>query len=234
VPIELPPLASIKVRLLSPGEAELMEETAGLRDQLTDPDQAVYLAGLRRKAARYPKDPFALQLLADAEYAAEQYPASRAAVDALLALQPENGAAKVRKAMLLLHEAEDLQGKPLKDSISEARRLIVSANRAAPEDAPPLVAFYRSYLISGDRPTPSAVEGLMQAVSTVPQDEGARMMLVSELARQGRLPEAIAYLQPLAFDPHASPGQRQAMVRLGELREALARKAAPAPAKPAS
>jgi hypothetical protein len=71
------------------------------------------------------------------------------------------------------------------------------------------------------RPPQNAVDGLMQAVSTVPQDQRARMMLVGELANEGKLAEAIYYLGPLAYDPHGGRGENSALALINELKQRL-------------
>src|SRR3954471_17113476 len=99
VPITLPGRDSIKVRPLSAGEADLMPETAAFEENLSKEAMAAYLAELKAKAARYPDDPYALRLLADAEYAAEDYAGATATVDKLLRVAPDSVPGRVRKAM---------------------------------------------------------------------------------------------------------------------------------------
>jgi cytochrome c-type biogenesis protein CcmH/NrfG len=223
-PIEVakPPRDSISLRPLGTSEAALMEETAAFRDSLKEDRRAAYLADLRAKTARFPTDPYALQLLADAEYAAEDFPASRATVDRLLAIAPQNVHALTRKATILLREAEDLQGAALDAKVNEARKLIVAANRRDADDPQTLIAFYESYRVSGERPPAVAVEGLKQAVGTVPQDFRPRMMLANQLANEGKYQEAIFYLGPIAYDPHSSEGQQAALAFIKRLRERAA------------
>lgn len=230
VPIELPKPETIKVRVLSPGEADLMEETASFDGDLPKDQMAAFLARLRAKVAHYPSDPYALRLLADAEYAAEDYAASGATVDRLLAVAPDSVPGRVRKAMLLLGQAEKLEDAARQAKVVEARRLIVAANRASPDDPQPLVAYYRSFLSAGERPPQQAVEGLKQAVGTVPADQGPRMMLVDQLVGDGKLADAIYYLGPIAYDPHGGSGQASALQLIDQLKQRL--KTATASAKP--
>jgi tetratricopeptide (TPR) repeat protein len=230
VPVTLPAKDAIRMRVLSPGEADVIPETAAFDQYLGKEQMTAYLAGLQAKAARYPADPYVLGLLADADYAAEDYAAAAATVDRLLAIAPDSVSGRVRKGMLLLHQAEDLDGAARQAKVSEARRLIVAANQAALDDPRPLVAYYRSYVVAGERPPKQAVEGLMQAVSTVPQDPGPRMMLVGEMVNENKLAEAIYYLGPVAYDPHGGRGENSALSLIRELKQRLAH---PAPAKPA-
>jgi predicted Zn-dependent protease len=222
VPIELPAREAIRIRALSPGEADLMQETAGLSYGFSKEEMAAYLAGLARKVERYPSDPYGLQLLADAEYQAEDYPASRKAVDRLLAVAPQSLSGRVRKAMILLNDAESLDGTQRRAKVAEARTLIVAANQSSVNDPQPLIAYYRSFVTAGERPTAQAITGLAQAVETVPADEGPRMMLVNQLVNDGRLADAVYYLQPVAYDPHRGKGRNQALEMLESLKQRLA------------
>ncbi|MFL6856573.1 MAG: hypothetical protein ACJ8EB_01550 [Allosphingosinicella sp.] len=124
--------------------------------------------------------------------------------------------------MVLLHVAEGLEGAARQAKVAEARKLIVAANKAAPEDPAPLVAYYRSYVAAGERAPAQAVDGLRQAVSTLPQDPTPRMLLVSELVAEGKLAEAIYYLGPIAYDPHRGTGENSALDLINELKQKLA------------
>lgn len=222
VPVTLPARETIRLRSLSPGEAELMPETAAFSEYLGKEEMAAYLAQVRAKAARFPSDRYALQLLADAEYAAGDFAAAGGTVDKLLAVAPDSVSGRVRKGMILLHQAEDLEGAARHAKVTQARALFVAANQAAKDDPQPLVAYYRSFLTDGVRPPPAAVDGLLQAVSTVPQDQGPRMMLVSELVSEGKLAEAIYYLGPIAYDPHGGRGENSALTLINELKQRVA------------
>ncbi|HEY1607514.1 MAG TPA: hypothetical protein VGF77_18150 [Allosphingosinicella sp.] len=234
VQVTIPARDTIKVSELSPGASDLMEETASLRDSMSKEEMAAYLTNLKQKAARYPDDPYALQLLADAEYLADDYAASGTAIDRLLARTPNSVPGRVRKAMVLLQEADSLDGSAREAKIAQARRLIIAANQSAVNDPGPLVAYYRSFVVAGERPPQQAVEGLMQAVGTIPADPRPRMMLVNELIRDDKLADAIDYLEPLAYDPHRGRGRNDALELMQSLKQRLAASAKGAAAKPAS
>jgi tetratricopeptide (TPR) repeat protein len=221
VPIETPARASFSLRTLGPGEAALMRETAAFRDFVKEEERSGWLAGIRAKTARFPADPYALRLLADAEYAAEDYAAARSTVDRLLAIAPDDVRGRTRKGMILLREAQDLKGVERSGRIEEARRLILAANKTDPDDPYALVAYYQSFRISGERAPPVAVEGLRQAVGTIPQDSEPRMLLATQLANEGKFAEAIHFLGPIAYDPHPSEGQAAALAFIQQLRQAM-------------
>ena len=227
VPIETPARTSFTLRTLGPGEAALMRETAAFRDHVKEEDRAAWLAEFRAKAARFPSDPHVLRMLADAEYVAEDYAAARATADRLLAIAPDDVRGLTRKGMILLKEAEDLQGAELGRKVQEARKLILAANRKDPNDPYALVAYYQSFRVGGERAPAVAVEGLRQAVGTIPQDGMPRMLLATQLANEGKFAEAIHFLGPIAYDPHPSEGQAAALTFIQKLRQAMA-----APKKP--
>lgn len=220
VEIDKDKLGAVKVRRLSAAEADLMFEVAAFRDNPSEKEGKDYLADLRRKVAAHAADPFALRLLADAEYAAGEYDAAMATVERLLTIRPDDPRGMLRKGELLLAQADEADDRAAR--IAEARKLIVAANRANPDDPQPLLAYYRTYRAAGERPPSIAIDGLLQAVATVPQDDAARMLLVEALANHGRYAEAAHFLEPLAYDPHKSSDNAETLALLKKLREQAA------------
>lgn len=224
-------------RPLSAGEAALIPEVIAFQDEPLEtyrkPGQRerqrklreANLNRIREKAQSFATDPFALYFLAEAENAAGNYPQAQAAIDRLLAVQPNHVRAMARKSMLLSHQASALQGAARTSAAAEARALAIKANRADVADPLPLVAFYESYRLSGERVPKPAVEGLMQAVSTLPKDDSLRMRLVSQLESDGNYAEAIGWIMPIANDPHDSPMRDAAREQLERLRQKLGRPA---------
>jgi tetratricopeptide (TPR) repeat protein len=222
-----------RVRPLSPGEAALIPETIAFRDDdlATAPDSVrKRLQGFRRsnlerirdKSARFPADAFAQQLLAEAEYAEGNFPGAEAAVDRALALEPKERNALALKSMLLSRGAARLSGDARKQQLARARAMAVQANRLDPDDPRPLLAFYNSFKLGGEKPTGSAVDGLMQAATLLPLDTSTRQLLVDQLAADGRYGEAIAWLMPVANSPHKSPRREAAQKQMEQLKAALA------------
>ena len=223
-----------RTRLLSAGEAALIPEVIAFNDDALESYRKTgererqrklrdsNLTRIREKAQAFPTDPFALYFLAEAENAAGNYPQAQAAIDRLLAIQPNHVRAMARKSMLLSRQASTLQGAARTAAAAEARTLAVKANRADVDDPLPLVAYYESYRLSGERVPQPAVDGLMQAVSTLPKDDGLRMLLVNQLERDGRYAEAIGWIMTIANDPHESPLRDAAREQLERLRQKVA------------
>jgi tetratricopeptide (TPR) repeat protein len=222
-------------RVLSAGEAALIPQTIAFRDE----DLAVYrkpgdrererklreenLARIREKVARLAGDPYALYLLAEAEYAGGNYAQAETAADRLLALQPGHVRGMVRKSILLSHAAKALEGTARTAKAAEARSLAIKANKADPNDPLPLLAYFQSFHLSGAKPSKQAVEGLFQVVSTIPNDSTFRQLLVDQLASERRWAEAIAVLTPLANSPHRSPRRDAAREQMAKLQAELAK-----------
>jgi hypothetical protein len=224
IEVRNPAPESMRLRLLTSGEAALVGDMAAFRDHVGEKERAAWIADIRAKAARYPADPHVLQFLADAEFAAEDYPAALATADKWLAVAPGDVHAMTRKATILLEQADALEGAARTAKIALARTLIVAANKIDPDDPKTLVAFYDAYRVSGERPPPVAIDALKQAVGTMPQAYRPRMLLANALANQGKYDAAIFYLGPIAYDPHPSDGQQAALNMIGRLREAMAGK----------
>lgn len=230
------------IRPVSAGEAALIPEVIAYRDEdLNQINKAGWrererrlrqtnLQRIRDKAQRYANDPFALYFLAEAEFASGNIAQSGAAADRLLAIQPGHVRAMARRAIVLAVEAHGLQGSARAAKAAEARRLAARANHADPNDPRPLIAYYQSFQAAGEPVPPQAVDGLMQAVSMLPGDTGARQLLVHELAARHHWSEAIAWLAPLANNPHDSPLRDAAREQMAKLRAELARQKGAAPA----
>lgn len=224
-----------QIRPLTAGEAGLIPETIAFDDEdlsivrkQADRDREkkrreAVLASIREKARRFPSDPFALHLLAEAEYSAGHFAQSEAAVDRLLAIDASHVRGTVRKSILTAQAAKGLQGPARAAKALEARRLAVRANKADPDDPLPLLAFYQSYHLPGEKPTKTAVDNLISVVLTVPRDTTVRQMLVDQLASDKRWAEAIAVLTPIANAPHASPRRDAAQEQLAKLKAELDR-----------
>lgn len=232
-----------KVRPLTPGEAALIPETIAFRDYSLDwfkkeankkrelEFRQSILAQIREKAALYAADPYALYLLGEAEYAAGHYDRAEAAADRLLALQPKHVRGRVRKALAMIQNAPAGQRAARAD---EARKLVLAANRDNPNDVLPLVGYYETFKLAGERAPDQAVNGLAAAVQTLPGDETIRQMMVDEMAAQKKWRYAMAYLAPLANSPHETPMREAARKQMEEFEAELAKETGAAPASSSS
>jgi tetratricopeptide (TPR) repeat protein len=243
VKVEIVSPAVQRFRTVSPGEAALIPEVIAFRDadlnEIKKPGwrererklRETNLRRTREQVQRFPNDPFALSFLAEAEFLSGNYAQSEAAADRLLAIDPNNVRGLARKAIAMAVQARSLPGPAKAARIAEARRLAVRANKLDTEDPMPLLAYYQSFHAAGQSAPPIAVEGLMQAVSTMPRDTNSRLLLVDELASQHRWVEAIAWLVPFANALDDSPLRDSIREKLAWLRAQYAKEKGAAAAK---
>jgi tetratricopeptide (TPR) repeat protein len=192
---------AVSIRELGPGE----NATLPLRIRSTrgvDREEAEELVpAVRAAAARYPNDPAAQNVLAEAEYDAGNFAAAEAAADRAIAGDPKSIHALVYKARAEMAQARTAHDRS--DARWQAiRKIIIAANRLDPNDPRPLIWFFRSFLAQGVRPNANAAIGLEQALALAPQDTGLRMTVAHRLLTDGKGKEARATLAPIAFSPH--------------------------------
>lgn len=229
VKVDIAKPAVVRSRPLSNGEVALMPETialdnydinslrkAGDRKEAED-RRAKILQQIQTVSAKYPDDAFAQMLLSEAEYDAGNYDQARAAAGRLVAIDPNNVRGLSRLSMLKSLDASKLQGAARTATIAEARAMAIKANRLAPLDPLPLLAFYQSFNLTGEPSSTDALNALYQVVSTVPGDDKYRLLLVNELERRGSYVEAIAWLLPLSNSPHDSPQRKEAQEKMKQL-----------------
>lgn len=228
IPVPISPVdpATIKLRTLSAGEAALVPETIALRDWVAKDKAAAWLAAIRAKTGRFPKDPYALKLQSHAEFVAGEYLASSASADRALAIAPGDHKAMARKGMAMLRHADSLKGAERVAGIKAARGWFNKANRITPDEPLPLIGYYNAYAMLGADMPPAVIAGLERAHEVVPQDSGVRMMLVRHYEAEERYADAIRILGPLAFSPHASGEQKSALKLYEALKKKLAKPAA--------
>ena len=191
----------VSVRALRPGEAAIMDVRMRSKRGVDGESAPKVLADARQVAAKFQDDPFVLTTLAEAEYDAGHLPESLAAADRAVALDPRAGEAMIyqsraRMAMLLQSGGDAA-------AWAEARKPLLAANAIENDDAEPLMLYYGSYVLAGERPTRNAVAALMMSQSLAPQDVGLRMTAARQLLEDGEGKAARAMIAPVAFSPHA-------------------------------
>ena len=137
-------VGEIATRALRPAENALVDEEIKLSRGIPRREAAAFAGEVRSTAARYPDDPFALALLAEAEWLAGNDQAAAAAADRALAIEANHPRALVIKArvqLAALRTAGTREAAPW----NEARTLLTRARRAAPSDPVVLEAYYDSY-----------------------------------------------------------------------------------------
>ena len=198
-PIDVGPIA---VRTLTPAERELIREDILLNRGLLVREAKGFVGNVRATARTYPTDPFALAMLTEAERAAGNHAEAMAAVDRWLAVEPTSPRALMHKAQL---QIEGLAAAKSADAAAwdAARRQLVAAHKAAPDDPMILEAYYDSYASQGVLPPAGAQNALYRAFELVPQDEDIRYKLASDFEHRDMIQAAITVIKPAALSLHS-------------------------------
>lgn len=235
VPLHQPVIE--KVSAVDPAEAALIPDTIAFNDddlslyrKESDRQQELkrrqkVLEDIREQSRRFPNDPYALYLLAQAENASGNARQASAAVDRLLGVQPQHAGGLALKSMMLSREASKASGEARLAEADQARRLAMAANKIDSRNPLAYVAFYEGFRVSGQPVPENALEGLEAAVQKLPSNSGIRQMLVNELANQRRYREAMIVLGPLANSPHESPLRAAAREQMSKLQAEAAQQA---------
>lgn len=200
LPADKTKIGEIKLRLLTPGEAQTM--SVRMRsDRGVDRAAATALVPeARRRAAPFASDPGAQMVLAEAEYDAGNDAEADAAADRALAADPKNVEALLYKGRVAVRRA--IAARADAKGWAVARGWFIKANRIDSNAAEPLMLFYTSFKAAGDEPTNNAKLALARAFQLSPQDRGLRIMAAFQLLSDDKAAEARRALLPLAFDPH--------------------------------
>ncbi|HST36855.1 MAG TPA: hypothetical protein VLK25_09550 [Allosphingosinicella sp.] len=215
------PAVSITSLPRSAGDMILFE--ALLRVGIGENDVAAALPRIRAAAARHADDPLAMRVLAHAEIVYGNSAAGERLVDRLLTQAPNDAQLLYLKGMryLKLAESDD----PPANAGRTARTFFTRAHRADPNHFQTLYRFAQSlrgepaFLSENTRNVMLLARQLAPQVSEITMNAAALLMSRREYA------EAIAYLAPLAANPH-EPGLAEAARRM--IAEARARQQAPA------
>jgi hypothetical protein len=219
-PAEQLTIGEIDVRKLTSGEEAMMpvliRSTRGV-DKTTAPQVA---AEARRIAAAYPNDAAAQNVLAEAEYDAQNmldkpdFTQAIAAADRALAADPKSVHALLYKGMILQAIAEKAKATDAA-TWSAIRRQYIAANRIDPEDPQPLILFHASFKAAGAKAPVSAENGLLYAYVLAPYDLGLRITAAKVLLGQDKPATARNAMLPVAYSAHAGKAGE-------ELREVIA------------
>ena len=198
VPFRPIDVGEIAIRTLRPAEAALIDAEIRLGQEIPAREAAEFARTVSGIASHYPDDPYALEILVEAQRLAGNAAAATAAVDHLLRIEPDNARGLMHKGLL---QAEALAAAHSTDDAAwdAARQLILRANRLAPNDPLVLEAYYDSFADQGVLPPAGAQNALFRALQIVPGDQELRYRVAWDFEHRDMIPEAITVIRPTAL-----------------------------------
>ena len=217
-------VGQITVRTISPAEQALLEQEVKLSQGVSVQDIAERASTIRSIASRFPNDPFALGLVAEAEQLAGNLDAAAAAADRWLQVQPNNPRAVMRKASI---ETARLRAARSTDQRAwdAARAPLRAAMNAAPNDPLVFEAYYDSFTAQGVMPPDDAQNALYTAHELAPSDGELSYKLARDFEQRNMIREAIAIIRPEAYRTPIRRGESERQRRERERREERNRQA---------
>jgi tetratricopeptide (TPR) repeat protein len=220
IPFKPIDVGALSVRTLSPAEQALVEKDITLGRGLYEREAARFAEDVRAVAKRFPADPYALKILAEAERAVGNMSGATSAVDRWLQVQPRSPRGLMHKAGIqidALREARSQDSKAWED----ARKLLLEAHKADTRDPLILETYYDSFAAQGISPPAGAQNALFRALELVPQDSAIRYKLALDFEQRGLIEDAITIIKPAAFALH---GEGEESKRQKQRRERAERK----------
>lgn len=171
-----------------------------------------WLEDLRKNAARYPNELVAQQLLAEAECRSGHPDPCVAAADRGLSIARGDPVALTWKGYGMALQAAAMPAEERSAPMDAARATIIEANHADTESVLPLLAYYRTFAMTGEAAPDAAVDGVAKSLDEVPSAPTTRLMLGGALLKRSDPIDARRILLPLAkgaFDAPEKPEARQ-------------------------
>ena len=189
---------AVAMRQLSEAEEDAINEEMRLARGVRNQGEARDLVSdLRGELASAPGNLYLMKLLAEAQLAAEDFDGADATAQQMLAKDEDSVDAWLTRSIVASEKASD--------DVSMADKAREYATEAAiidREDPRPLMAYYYSYIESGEEVPESAAIALEQAFKKAGSDPSYRMLLGRQLILENRLKSAEAVLLPIAFRGH--------------------------------
>lgn len=201
------PQADVAVTRLPASARDLVWLDLRLARYVPENLRAGNLAEAQRAAGRYPNDPWAARVLAQAHLDMKQPAEAVAVMDASLATTPDDALGLRMKAVSLMD-----QGDALKDSdpdqrqalFTQARRALARAYQIDALDYRLYMALDRSRQDAPDYPTANDVETLLMGRALAPQVQDLGVRAARALMSEGEYATAAAFLSPIANNPHGA------------------------------
>jgi tetratricopeptide (TPR) repeat protein len=195
------PTPEVALRPLSPAEGAIMPARIASTRGVDAKSAPVVAALARRLAAPYPDDPAVQNVVAEAEFDAGDFDASRAAADRALAADRKSIHALVYEGMARMGAAHKA-GSSDPAAWAGVRGWFSKANHLDPENPYPMVLYYDSFGMAGQPATANAEAGLLYAQVLAPFDLGLTLNAARVLLQQGKADDARKLLEKVAYNPH--------------------------------
>lgn len=239
---EFPP-AEVSVTPLSPAEAELVWLDLRLARFVPEERRAGNLAEARRIAARYPGDPVAARVLAQAHLDMQQPDDAVAVMRPVTEAHPDEPLGQRFFATVLMDAGDKASEGGDADRrqalYAEARRALARAYAADAMDYRTYLALNRNRRGASTYPSDNDLEILRTGVELAPQVSSLRYQAAQAMMNRGQYAQAVVYLLPLANNPHGGDRLNEVRALLQEAMQKAAtasgaaapeQEAAPAPA----
>jgi len=201
-PISYRPIEITIERL--PGSAgDLILIGQRIKRPLSDEDRAASLVEVRRLAARWPEDPFALLILGHAELHMGDPAVGEATLLRVLELAPDTDEALQYLATGRMRQARETEDAEQRRSLlGQARGFLARAYRIDPDDYYTLLLIAETRQGEAGYPNDNDILTWEGAFDGAPQLPAVRLGYGQALIAAGRAPEALVVLTPLASSPH--------------------------------
>jgi hypothetical protein len=180
--------------------------------------RSAWLDRLRENARQFPKLIEHQLLLAEAECRAGNPAECLEAAERAIAQSPKDTTALVWKGTALAQLAVRAPAAERQRQLKEARSFIVQANRLDTDGILPLIAFYNSFAVAGEKAQDMAVEGLAKVVHSSPAAPSPRLKLGQEFIKGDLEDAARNTLLPVAKGAFETPEQPAAAALLPKAR----------------
>ena len=209
--------ATSAIRALPVSADKLVIAQAHLRAGVEPARVQTRLAQIRQEAAKFPSDPFAKTVLAEAEVDLGDLKVGAGLLDGLIEAEPRNADLLTLRGYAALRLNDGTTG----------RRLLARAHKIDPSAAAPLFFYGASFLQVGVPPSENTLNTLLLAADIAPQIPGITMLTATALMKAKRFDDAIKILGATAYNPHGGPTADIALkmindARAGQMPDAVA------------
>jgi hypothetical protein len=195
---------TVEITPITGSRIDLMTHEVRLTRGVDKEGAAAIARSVAAYVAEHPNDPHALALLASAQFTAETYAEAQTTAERLIATDPDNINGPLYASYIAAELARDDA-----QFARVAREHALDANQIDGLDPRPKMAYYYSFMSSGQDVPEDAAIALETAFDAAGSDAFYRILLARQLLLENRLPQAESVLQPIAFRGHNQGGAEE-------------------------